>query len=402
MITKRDYKSILVVPDGMADRPLAELDGKTPMQVARKPNMDFLASHGKVGMVRTIPEGMDPGSDVAVMSILGYDPRKYYSGRAPIEAASIGIPLDSHDVAFRCNLVSCDGETMIDYSGGHVTTEEARELIGLLNEKLGTSKISFYPGVSYRHIMVWRNGSPDLRTVPPHNIIGKPIAEYLPEGDGDDIIRQIMFNSFELLDQHPINRRRREEGRQPANMAWLWGQGLALKIPSFSLKTGATGAVIAAVDLVRGLGIAAGMKAPVVPGATGYLDTNYEGKAQYALEALDNHDFVMVHVEAPDEAGHNGDIEAKIQAIEAVDKRVLGVLLDGLNQVEQFRIMVVPDHVTPIAIRTHASEPVPFVLYSSFEAESTHLPFDERAVVESDLRIDEGFRLIDLLIGSIY
>ncbi|MGB9587311.1 MAG: phosphoglycerate mutase, partial [Armatimonadota bacterium] len=223
MITKRDYKSILVVPDGMADRPLAELDGQTPMQMARKPNMDFLASHGKVGMVRTIPEGMDPGSDVAVMSLLGYDPRKYYSGRAPIEATSIGIPLDSHDVAFRCNLVSCDGETMIDYSGGHVTTEEARELIGLLNEKLGTNKISFYPGVSYRHIMIWRNGSPDLRTVPPHNIMGKPIAEYLPEGDGDNIIRQIMFNSFELLDQHPINRRRREAGRQPANMAWLWG-----------------------------------------------------------------------------------------------------------------------------------------------------------------------------------
>jgi 2,3-bisphosphoglycerate-independent phosphoglycerate mutase len=384
----------------MADRPLAELDGKTPMQVARKPNMDFLASNGKVGMVRTIPEGMDPGSDVAVMSLLGYDPQKYYTGRAPIEAASMGVYLDSKDVAFRCNLVSCDGETMLDYSGGHITTEEARELISFLDEKLGTSRISFYPGVSYRHIMVWCNGSPEVQTTPPHNIIGKPIAPYLPTGDGEEILRQLIYDSLELLDDHPINQRRRDEGNQPANMIWLWGQGLALNIPNFSMKTGLSGAVIAAVDLVKGLGIAAGMKAPLVPGATGYLDTNYEGKAKYALKALEDHDFVAIHVEAPDEAGHNGDIDAKIEAIENIDKRVIGVLLEGLSKIKRYRIIIVPDHVTPISIRTHSSEPVPFALYSSSAPGGTDLPFDERAVAETDLRIDEGFRLIDLLIHS--
>jgi len=391
-------KYILLVPDGMADRPLDELEGKTPMQVARKPNMDYLAANGKVGAVYTIPPGMDPGSDVAAMSLLGYDPRKYYAGRAPIEAAAMQIALDAKDVAFRCNLVSSDGETMVDYSGGHVSTEEARELITLVNEKLGTTKISFYPGVSYRHIMVWRGGSPDVKTTPPHDIIGKPIRDYLPEGDGEQLLRGLVFDSLELLDSHPINQRRRGEGKPPANMIWLWGQGFSLNLPSFFGKTGLTGAVIAGVDLVRGLGMAAGLKAPKVPGATGYLDTNYEGKADYALDALREVDFVLVHVEAPDEAGHNGDIDAKIEAIESVDKRVLGRLLDGLKGVERFRILVVPDHVTPISIRTHASDPVPFALFSSFEPGETNLPFDERAVPETKVRVEEGFRLIELLL----
>jgi len=391
-------KYILLIPDGMADRPHPDLDGKTPMQVAKKPNMDFLAANGRVGAVQTIPEGMDPGSDVAAMSLLGYDPKQYYTGRAPIEAASMRVPLDARDVAFRCNLVSSDGETMVDYSGGHVTTEEARELITLVNDKLGTSKQAFYPGISYRHIMVWRGGSPDVKTTPPHNITGKPIAPYLPEGDGDDRLRQLMFDSLELLDNHPINRKRRDEGHDPANMIWLWGQGFAVNIPSFFSVRGLTGSVIAAVDLVKGLGLAAGMKAPTVPGVTGYLDTNYEGKADYALAALQENDFVWVHVEAPDEAGHNGDIDAKIEAIEAIDKRVLGRLLEGLKGVERFRILVAPDHVTPIEIKTHASDTVPFVIYSSFESAGTNLPFDERAVPETDLRVDDGYKLIDLLL----
>ncbi len=391
-------KYILLVPDGMADRPMPELDGKTPMEVAEKPNMDLLAANGRVGMVQTIPEGMDPGSDVAAMSLMGYDPRTYYTGRAPIEAASMRVPLDTKDVAFRCNLVSSDGETMLDYSGGHVTTEEARELITLVNEKLGTRRIAFYPGISYRHIVVWRDGSPDVTTAPPHNITGKPIAPYLPEGDNDQALRNLMFDSLEILDNHPINRRRRDEGHLPANMIWLWGQGFAVSVPSFFSKTGLTGSVIAAVDLVKGMGIAAGLKAPAVPGVTGYVDTNYEGKAQYALDVLKTNDFVLVHVEAPDEAGHNGDIDAKIEAIEAVDRRVLGILLEGLKDFERFRILVVPDHVTPISIRTHASDPVPFTLFSSFEPAGTNLPFDERAVPETKLRVEEGFRLIELLL----
>jgi len=392
-------KYILLVPDGMADRPLDELDGKTPMQVAKKPNMNYLAAHGRVGAVQTIPQGMDPGSDVAAMSLLGYDPRVFYTGRAPIEAVSMQIPLEKSDVAFRCNLVSSDGEKMIDYSGGHVSTEEARELITFVNEKLGTRKLSFYPGISYRHIMVWHGGSPDVKTTPPHNITGKPLEGHWPEGDGDDILRGLMFDSLELLNDHPVNQKRRAEDKHPANMIWLWGQGRALDVPDFALKTGKTGAVVAAVDLVKGLGRAAGLKVPTVPGVTGYLDTHFEGKAQYALDALKDRDFVFVHVEAPDEAGHNGDIDAKIAAIENIDKRVLGPMLEGLKG-QQFRILIAPDHVTPISIKTHASDTVPFIVYSSSEETETNLPFDERSVPDTKLRVEDGFRLIELLFAG--
>lgn len=398
MVTEPSVKYILLVPDGMADRPLDELDGKTPMQVARKPNMDYLAANGRVGAVHTIPEGMDPGSDVAAMSLLGYDPRKYYTGRGPIEAVSMQVPLDRRDVAFRCNLVSSDGVTMVDYSGGHVSTEEARELMTLVHEKLGTSRISFYPGVSYRHLMVWRDGSPDVKTTPPHDIAGQAIEGYLPNGDGDQTLRGLIFDSIDLLDEHPINRRRRDEGRNPANMIWPWGQGRSLELPDFLAKTGVTGAVVAAVDLVKGLGRAAGLKVVDVPGATGYLDTNFEGKAKYALDVLKDWDFAFIHVEAPDEAGHIGDIDAKIEAIENVDRRLLGTLLEGLREVDRFRILVSPDHVTPISIKTHASDPVPFALFSSFEPGGAGLAFDERAVPYAELRVEEGFRLIDLLL----
>ncbi|MCL6518468.1 MAG: cofactor-independent phosphoglycerate mutase [Armatimonadetes bacterium] len=392
-----NVKYILLIPDGMADRPIPELDGKTPMQVARKPFMDHLASTGQVGVVNTIPEGMEPGSDVAAMSLLGYDPRKYYTGRGPIEAVSMEIPLEKKDVAFRCNLVSSDGTTMIDYSGGHVSTDEARELITFVNEKLGTRKVQFYPGVSYRHIMVWRDGSAEIKTEPPHNIIGKAIKDYFPRGDGENMLRGLIYDSLEILDSHPINKRRREEGKNPANMIWPWGQGRALDMPNFLAKTGCTGAVVAAVDLLKGLGRAVGLKVVNVPGATGYLDTNYEGKGKAAVEALRDRDFVLVHVEAPDEASHIGDIDKKIEAIENVDKLVLGTILEGLKNVEKFRILVTPDHATPIEAKTHVTDPVPFVLFSSFEPAKTNLPFDERAIPETKLRVDEGFHLIDLL-----
>ncbi len=396
-MAKESVKYILLIPDGMADRPIPELDGKTPMEVARKPNMDWLAARGQVGVVNTIPEGMEPGSDVAAMSLLGYDPRKFYTGRGPIEAASMEIPLDKKDVAFRCNLVSSDGTIMIDYSGGHVSTEEARELMTYVNEKLGTRRIQFYPGVSYRHIMVWRDGSADVKTEPPHNIIGKPIEDYFPLGDGEDILRGLIFDSLEILDDHPINRRRRDEGKNPANMIWPWGQGRALDMPNFLAKTGYTGAVVAAVDLLKGLGRAVGLKVVNVPGATGYLDTNFKGKGVAAVEALRDRDFVLVHVEAPDEAAHLGDIDKKIEAIENVDKLLLGALLDGLKNFERYRILITPDHATPIETKTHSTDPVPFALFSSFEPGGTNLPFDERAVPEAKLRVEEGFNLIDLL-----
>lgn len=397
-MSQQSTKYILLVPDGMGDRPLPELDGKTPMQVAKKPNMDWLAANGRVGAVNTIPPGMPPGSDVAAMSLLGYDAREYYTGRAPIEAASMQIPLDAKDVAFRCNLITSDGETMIDYSAGHVTTEEASELINYVNGKLHTRMISFYPGVSYRHIMVWRDASPDLQATPPHDILGKPIAAYLPTGDGESTLRQLMFDSLELLDSHPINQRRRDEGKNPANMIWLWGQGRALSVPSFFSRTGLTGGVISAVDLLKGLGRATGMAVPDVPNVTGFIDTNFEGKAQYALDVLKDRDFVLVHAEAPDECGHIGDLDKKIEAIELIDRRLLGPLMEGLKGVGRFRIMILPDHVTPISIRTHASDPVPFLIYSSFEPTETNLPFDERAVEETKLRVEDGFRLIELLL----
>lgn len=398
MTSNPGAKYIMLIPDGMADRPLPELDGKTPMQAARKPNMDYLAQHGQVGAVHTIPQGMDPGSDVAAMSLLGYDPRKYYTGRGPIEAVSMEIPLDRKDVAYRCNLVFSDGETMMDYSGGHVSTAEAHELMTYVDTRLGSRTIKFYPGISYRHIMVWRDGAWDVKTVPPHNITGQPIAPNLPSGDGDNTLKQLIFDSLEVLDNHPINRQRRGEGHPAANMIWPWGQGKSLDLPGFFGKTGLTGAVVAAVDLVKGLGRAMGLKVINVPGATGYLDTNFVGKAQYALDALKSYDFVLVHVEAPDEAGHLGDLEKKIEAIESIDKYVLGTMLDGMKGMDRFRIMVTPDHVTPISIRTHADDPIPFALFSSYESAGANLPFDERAVPETGLRIDEGYKLIDLLL----
>lgn len=391
-------KYILIVFDGMADESLADLDGKTPMQVACKDYMNELAARGTVGIVRTVPEGMYPGSDTTNMSILGYDPMKYYRGRAPLEAASLEIPLEPRDAAFRANLVSTDGTLMIDSSAGHIPTEEARELISLLDQKLGTQRIKFYPGVSYRHIMVWRDGSEDLQTTAPYKIHGKPFAEYLPVGDGDDKLRQMIYDSLEILDQHPINRRRRDEGHEPANMLWFWGQGRQPDMPSFFRMRGIQGTVVAAVDLIRGIGRMVGLRLVNVPGATGYIDTNYLGKGQYALAALRDHDFVWVHVEAADEAAHEGNLDKKIEAIENEDKLVLGTILDGLAKTgEDFRILLLPDHPTPIATQAHSEEPVPFILYASNEERSNRIPFDERAREDAKLRVDEGYKLIDLL-----
>ena len=394
-------KHLLIIFDGMADEPIADLDGKTPMQVARKPFMDSLAGMGRIGAAVTTPRGMSPGSDVTNMGILGYDPLEYYTGRGAIEAASLGISMETTDAVFRANLVSTDGEKMLDSSADHISTEEARELIAVIDRKLSTNAIKFYPGVSYRHIMVWRGGSDNVHCTAPYKIHGQPVAEHFPHGDGDQKLASLIQDSFEILDNHPINRRRRGEGHLPANMIWIWGESHLPEIPSFLSKFGVSGAVVAAVDLIKGLGRMVGLRVLDVPGATGYIDTNYLGKGRCALDALDTQDFVWVHVEAPDEAGHEGSIDKKIQAIQDCDEKVLGTILDGIKRKRHdVRILLMPDHPTPIATGTHSSQKVPFILFDSTRPERTSLPFDERAVPETNLIVEYAPDLMKMLLEA--
>ncbi len=394
-------KYLLIIFDGMADEPLEELDGKTPMQVAKKPYMDDLASRSKIGAANTTPEGMSPGSDVTNMGILGYDPKKYYTGRGAIEAASLEIPMERSDAAFRTNLVSTDGEKMIDSSAGHVTTQEARELIELIDRRLSTQVIKFYPGVSYRHIMIWRGGSAEVHCSAPYKFHGEPFKDHYPEGDGDSKLISLIEDSYELLDQHPINRRRRDEGKLPANMIWFWGESTMPDMPDFSRLFGRTGAVVGAVDLIKGLGRMAGLKVIDVPGATGYVDTNYAGKGRAAVDALDEHDFVWVHVEAADEAGHESDIDKKIQAIQDMDEKVLATILAGIKKrQEDVRILLMPDHATPIATGSHSSAKVPFLLFDSTRPEKNILPFDERGAQDTALVVEYAPDLMKMLLEA--
>ncbi|BDI33850.1 homoserine kinase [Capsulimonas corticalis] len=394
-------KYIQLIPDGMADLPMPELDGKTPMQAAHTPNFDALAEQSLVGSVLTVPAGMYPGSDVANMCLLGYDPRQYYTGRGPIEAVAMGVPLDRHDVAFRCSLVTSDGTTLLDYSSGHITTEESRPLIELIDKKLGGGKLKFYPGVGYRHIMAWRDGKTNMETTPPHDFAGQELAKYWPKGDGEDFLQQLMLDSLEILNDHPINQRRREEGKAPGNMIWLWGQGYAPSMPQFLQTHGKTGGVITAVDVVRGLGRATGMRIIDVPGATGYIDTDYTAKANYALAALDSLDFIYLHIESPDESGHEGNLEHKLRSIEDIDKKVVSVLRKGMEKRGDYRLLIVPDHATPLALKTHKEGPVPFLLYDSSRPHTqSHYPFDERAVEEAKTQVEDGTQLIKMLLGE--
>ena len=392
-------KYITLVPDGMSDLPLEELDGLTPWQAARTPNWDKLAQDSLVGTVLTVPPGMYPGSDVANMDILGYNPRQYYTGRGPIEAVAMGVPLDPKDAAYRCSLVTTDGTTLIDNSSGHISTAEATVLIELLQQKLGSRMIKFYPGVQYRHIMAWRDGSIDVKTVAAHDAQLKPIADNLPVGTGAELLKQLMFDSLEILDDHPINRKRRDEGKNPGNMIWLWGQGYAPNLPNFFSEHQKQGAVITGVDVIRGLGRAAGMKVIEVPGATGYIDTNYRGKAEYTVDALKNGiDFVYLHIEAPDDSGHEGNIDHKVGSIEDIDKLVIPTLIEGMKKVDHVRLLILPDHATPISLRTHKEGPVPFLLYDSRKPNrESNIPFNEIALEEAKTHIDEGTDLIKLL-----
>jgi 2,3-bisphosphoglycerate-independent phosphoglycerate mutase len=386
----------------MADLPLSELDGQTPWQAAKTPNFDRLAKDSLVGASMTVPRGTYPGSDAANMTLLGYDPGKYYTGRGPIEAAAMGVSLGAKDAAYRCSLVTSDGQTMIDYSSGHISTPEAAELIRLVDSKLGSSRIKFFPGVSYRHIMAWRDGAVDVKTTPPHDITEKVIEPYLPEGEGDDKLRQLMFDSLELLDNHPINRKRRDEGHNPGNMIWLWGQGYAPEMPGFFRTFGKQGAVITAVDVVRGLAALVGLKTISVPGATGYIDTNYAGKASAAVNALKSGlDFVFVHVEAPDECGHQGNIDGKIGAIQDIDSLIAGPMIEAMQRIDHVRMLVLPDHATPIALKTHKEGPVPFMLYDSATPNRlSNVPFDERAIDEAKTQVEDGTELIRMLFAK--
>jgi len=406
---KNKYKYIIIVGDGMADYPCEELGGKTPLEVAHKPHMDELASKGIMGLVRLTPPGYPPGSDVTQLTLLGYDPVRYYTGRSPLEAASMGVDLGRDDVAYRCNLVTLTREgkyvmdklsgdvIMDDYSGGHISTEEARELIISLDEKIGGGDFHFYPGVSYRHLFVWHKGEVDVKCTPPHDITGRPVGEYLPRGKGEDTLLEIMNRAIPLLASHPVNRARAERGEKMANSIWLWGQGKRPSMETFYERYGLRGAMIAAVDLTRGIGKYAGFDIINVPGATGYIDTNYEGKGEYAIKELATRDIIYIHVEAPDEAGHNGDLHGKIKAIEEIDKKIVGPVKEYMKDKMPFRMLILCDHLTPLALRTHSPEPVPFILYDSTKEKSRKVSYNEREAKESSILIGDGTRLIEAL-----
>ncbi|MDP3804102.1 MAG: cofactor-independent phosphoglycerate mutase [Candidatus Omnitrophota bacterium] len=362
-------KYAILVGDGMSDRPIPELDNKTPLEVAKIPNINAIVEYGRIGLVKTVPRGMKPASDIANLSILGYDPKTYYTGRGPLEAANIGVELNEMEIAFRCNLVTANNDIMADYSAGHITEKESKILIEHINNRLGSENIKFYHGKSYRNLMVIKVRSHDdlsdlMKTecTPPHDITGRHISKNLPEGKGARILIKLMQDARAILEKHEINRVRVDLKENPANMIWLWGQGTNPNMPSFKGLFGMDGSVISAVDLVNGIGKLIGLELIQVPGATGYYDTNYKGKGEYAARALENKDFVFVHVEAPDEAGHNGDVRAKITAIENFDKFVVGAVWKYLKDTKDYRIMVLSDHSTPISVRTHVSDPAPFVM----------------------------------------
>lgn len=364
-------KYVVVLYDGMADYPVPALGGKTPMMVAKKPNLDYLAQRAEVGLVRTVAEGLKPGSDVANMSVMGFDPMKYYTGRSPLEAASIGIDMKPTDVSLRCNLVTLsqddkpyEEKTIEDYCADDISTEEAAELIKTIEEKLGTDEFKFYSGVSYRHCLIWKNGTTELGNMtPPHDITGKVITDYLSTAENAKPLIEMMKKSYDILKDHPVNLARIARGKRPANSIWLWGEGTRPSISTFEEIYHIKGGVVSAVDLIKGIGRCAEMEVAEVEGATGYIDTNFEGKANAALDLLERNDLVYIHFEATDECGHRNEPENKVRAIELIDERVLPILFEGLKKYDDYKIMVLPDHPTPIVTRTHASDPVPYLIY---------------------------------------
>ncbi|MFA5008698.1 MAG: cofactor-independent phosphoglycerate mutase [Candidatus Omnitrophota bacterium] len=396
-------KYIFIVPDGAADYPNEILGGKTPLEAADKPFMDFLAKEGALGRVKTVPSGFQPASDVANLSLLGYEPEKYYAGRGPLEAANFGIDLEEDDLAFRCNLITESEGKLLDYSAGHISDREAHILIEYLDKNLGSEDIKFYPGKSYRHLMVYKKGAKllldKLNFFPPHDIMGKSVKKHLPSGRGNEHIIALMNRSKELLKDHEINKVRIDLGENPANMIWLWGAGRKLAIPTFKEKFGLSGAVISAVDLINGIGKIIGLKTVKVEGANAYYDTNYKGKAEAAIEALKDCDFVFIHIEATDEAGHNNDLRMKITCIERIDKLIVGTIVERMKG-ENYRIIVVPDHPTPVSKRTHTDEPVPFVLAGVGVGRQAFSSYSETEAANSSLYFSSGMDLMKYFLGK--
>ena len=402
-------KYVLIHGDGMADWPCEELGGMTPLAAAHKPNMDLMATRGTLGMVATIPKGMPPGSDVGTMTMLGYDPARYHTGRAPIEAASQGIEMGPRDVVFRMNLVSLkpgDGGALImnDFTSGHITSEEAAQIVADLRKQLAGGGIEFFNGVSYRHLMIWRGGIATTNLTPPHDITGKPVEAYLPKGAGADMLRDLMRRSAEILREHPVNKARRAAGKTEATSAWFWGQGTRPAVPTLKERFGVEGSVISAVDLVNGLGRLAGLNLIKVPGATGFLDTDYAAKARYGLESLKARDFLLLHIEAPDEAGHMGRADLKKEAIERIDELIIGPMLAGLGALGDFAILLMPDHATPSQLKTHSPEPVPFALMTSAQSKSgggAARRYTESDGTATGLLVGDGYHLIESLCGRL-
>lgn len=398
-------KYVVILGDGMADEPIARLDGKTPMEYADTPAMDELARVSEIGMVRTIPEGMSPGSDTANLSVMGYDPKIYYTGRSPLEALSIGVDMKADDVAIRCNLVTLSEEgaygekTIIDHSSDEISTEDAGVLLDAVRRELENDTYRFYLGTSYRHCLIWAKGSV-VELTPPHDVLGQVIGDYLPQ---DAILRQMQERSYEILSRHPLNLERKRQGKNPANSIWFWGAGTRPDLSSFYEKYHKRGVMISAVDLLKGIAVGAGMDNISVEGANGGLHTNYEGKARAAVKALrlDGYDFAYIHVEAPDEMGHQGSVERKIQAIENLDQRVIRLVKEGLDEANvPYRMLVLPDHPTPIRVRTHTADPVPYLLYDSSRKEEHSYHYNEKEAALTDHKLAEGWMMMERLFAE--
>jgi len=393
-------KYAIIIPDGSADEPIEQLDGKTPLEAAETPNVDKISLSGRQGLVRTVPEGMNPGSDVAQMSLLGYDPLEYYTGRAPIEAASRDIELGAKDWVFRCNLVTVSDGKMADHSAGHISTAEGSELIKTVNQQLGSDRVQFHSGVSYRHLTVFKDYEFSVKTYPPHDFIGTAIDKILPRGKGADILIDIMAKSQQIFSKHDINKVKKDLDENQVSSVWLWGEGKKTIMPPFSKRFGLKGTTIAAVDLVRGLSKLIGFDLIDVEGATGFTDTNYEGKGKAAIKALEDYDLVFVHIEAPDEASHAGNLALKTEAIEQIDKYVVGPVYQSLQKYDHWRIMVTPDHPTPLSNQAHSEQPVPFAMAGTGISGILRNKFGEKNADKSGLKIEKGHELMEYFLKS--
>ena len=395
-------KYLVMLCDGMADFPVEALGRKTPLEAADTPCMDRLAKDSEVGLVKTVMDGMKPGSDVANLSVLGYDPKIYYTGRSPLEAGSIGIDMKDTDVSLRCNLVTLSDEpeyedkTIIDYCAGDISTADAKILVDYLAEKLNNDEFKLYSGVSYRHCLIWNNGTMDIAPLtPPHDITGKPIKEYVPKNPNAQKLYELMKKSYELLKDHPLNKERIAKGLRPANSMWLWGEGKRANLDDFKGKYGVKGSMISAVDLLKGIGKFSNMNVVSVEGATGYIDTNFEGKAEAAIKEFENgQDFVYIHVEAPDECGHRNEMENKVKAISLIDHLILSPVVDALEKMGDFKVLVTPDHPTPLSLRTHTNDPVPYMIYDSRVKKNGPASYNEKTAKETGIYVSEGYSLM--------